>query len=149
MTLGKGMRTSRQIRLDHGLRGDPVGQSVFAVLDDSLAGIVSIVGLTGLARCNRSVVDKVQKVLAIAGNEGNLLTVLTESIELVLECSLELLTGDVRQLSFRYEGLCLCTNQFLLENNNARRVGVLVLELGNLVGDLLLACTVSDKFLVT
>ena len=110
-------------------------------MDDSLAGIVSVIGLAGLARSNRSVIDQVQEVLAVAGNDSHLLAVLTECIELVLEGSLDLLTGDVRELSLRYKGLGLSTNQFLLENNNAGRFRVLVLELGNFVGDLLLACT--------
>lgn len=84
-------------------------------------------------------------MLTVAGNDSNLLTVLTESVELVLEGGLELLTGDVGQLSLGDEGLGLSTDQFLLENDDARRVGVLILELGDLVGDLLLACDRSVR----
>jgi hypothetical protein len=40
------------------------------------------------------------------------------------------------------EGLGLGTDKLLLENNDLGRVGLLVLELSNLVGDLLLACDV-------
>lgn len=140
LTLGESTGTGRQVRLDNCLRRNPVGQGVFAILDDGLAGVVSIIGLTGLAGGDRGVINKVQKVLAVAGNDSDLLAVLSESVELVLEGALELLTGDVGQLSLGDEGLGLSTDQFLLENDNARRVGVLVLELGDLVGDLLLAC---------
>lgn len=112
-------------------------------MNDSLAGIISIVGLAGLAGSDRSVVDQVQEVLAIAGNESNFLAVLTESVELVLEGGLELLTGDVGQLGLRDEGFGLGTDQLLFEDNDARRVWLLVLELGDFVGDLLLAYMTS------
>lgn len=62
-----------------------------------------------------------------------------ESVELVTEGSLELLAGDVGKLSLCDEGLGLCTDKLLLENDNSRRVWLLVLELGDLIGDLLLA----------
>jgi hypothetical protein len=42
-------------------------------------------------------------------------------------------------LSFGDERLGLGADEFLLENDNARGVGVLVLQLGDLIGDLLLA----------
>ena len=119
MALREGTGAGRQVRLDHCFGRDPVGQSIFAVLDDSLAGIVSVIGLAGLARSNRSVIDQVQEVLAVTGNDSHLLAVLTECIELVLEGSLDLLTGDVRELGLRYKGLGLGTNQLLLEDNNA------------------------------
>lgn len=112
-------------------------------MNDSLAGIISIVGLAGFAGSDRSVVDQVQEVLAVAGNESNLLAVLTESVELVLEGGLELLTGDVGQLGLRDEGFGLGTDQLLFEDNDARRVWLLVLELGDFVGDLLLAYMTS------
>ena len=62
-----------------------------------------------------------------ASNDGELLAVLLESIELVSEGCLQLFTGDVGKLSLRNEGLCLCTDKLLLENNDARAVGLLVL----------------------
>lgn len=78
-------------------------------------------------------------MLAVASDDGHLLAVLTECIELVLESCLELLASDVGKLSLGYEGLGFCANQLLLENHDPRRVWVLVLELGDLIGDLLLA----------
>jgi hypothetical protein len=42
-------------------------------------------------------------------------------------------------LSLSDEGLGLSTDKLLLENDNLGRVGFLVLELSDLVGDLLLA----------
>jgi hypothetical protein len=78
-------------------------------------------------------------VLAIAGNNSNLLTVLPQSIELVGVCGLDLLAGYVGQLGLGNKGLSLGTDKLLLENDDLGRVGLLVLELSNLVGDLLLA----------
>jgi hypothetical protein len=66
--------------------------------------------------------------------------VLAHSIELVGEGGLELLAGDVGQLGLCDQGLGLGTDKLLLENDNLGRVGLLVLELCNLVGNLLLAC---------
>lgn len=78
-------------------------------------------------------------MLSVAGNNGKLLAVLAHSIKLVSESGLELLTGDVGQLGLSDEGLGFSAHKFLLKNNNLGGVGLLVLQLGNLVGDLLLA----------
>lgn len=64
---------------------------------------------------------------------------LAKGIELVAEGSLELFTGDVRELSLSDERLGLSTDKLLLENDDSWRVWLLVLKLGNLVGNLLLA----------
>jgi hypothetical protein len=79
-------------------------------------------------------------VLAEASDDGELLRVLTESIKLVSKGSLELLAGDVGELGLGDERLGLGSNELLLENNNLGAVGLLVLELSNLISDLLLAC---------
>ena len=84
-------------------------------------------------------------MLPEAGNDGELLTVLLESIELVSESSLELLTSDIGKLSFCDKGLCLSTDKFLFENNDAGAVGLLVFELSDLIGDLLLAYTALNR----
>ena len=78
-------------------------------------------------------------MLPEASNDGKLLAMLLESIELVSESSLELLTSDIRKLSLRDEGLCLSTDKLLLENNDAGAVRLLVFELSDLIRDLLLA----------
>ena len=78
-------------------------------------------------------------MLAKASNDGKLLAVFLKSIELIGESCLELLTGDVGKLGFCNEGLGLSTDKLLLENNDARAVRLLVFELSNLIGDLLLA----------
>ncbi len=59
---------------------------------------------------------------------------------MVVEGRLELLAGNVGELSLGNERLGLGTDELLLENDNLGAVGLLVLELGDLVGDLLLAC---------
>ena len=98
VALGEGAGALRETRLDHGLGGDPVGEGILAVLDDGLGGIVAVVGVAGLAGSDGGVVDQVEEVLAVASDDGDLLTVLAERIELVLECCLDLLAGDVGQL---------------------------------------------------
>lgn len=131
--------TRRQLAGDGGVGGDPIGQGVLAVLDDSLGGFVTVIGGTGLAWSDRSLVHEFQQVFTESGNDGELLAVLTQGIKLIRVCCLELLTRNVGQLSFSDQRFRLSTDEFLLENDNLGRVGLLEFEVGNLVGDLLLA----------
>ena len=139
-TLGESARASGKLGADGGVLLDPVGEGILAVLDDGLGGLVAVVGLAGLARSDRGVVDELEEVLAVAGNDGHLLAVLAERIELVGEGGLQLLAGDVGELGLSDERLGLGADKLLLEDNDLGAVGLLVLELSNLVGDLLLAC---------
>ncbi len=157
--LGQVARARGELGLDGGVGRDPVGEGVFAVLDDTahahvsnvllsqvrrksirLAGFISIVSVSRLAGCDGSIVDQFEQILAVAGDDGKFLAVLTESIELVGERCLELLARDVGKLSFGDQRLRLGADKLLLEDNNTRAVGFFVFELRNLIGDLLLAC---------
>jgi hypothetical protein len=140
-SLAESAGATRQAALDDGGAGHPVGQGVFAVLDDGLAGLVAVVGGAGLAGSHGVVVDQLEEMGAVAGDNGELLAVLTHGVELVGEGSLELLTSDVAELSFGDQRLGFSADEFLLENDDAGRVWFLVLKLGDLVGDLLLAVT--------
>jgi hypothetical protein len=131
--------TRRKVGSDLRSRRDPVGQRVFAVLNDRLGCFVSVVGVAGLARRHRVVVDELKQVFSVTGDNGNFFTVLADRVELVVECGLQFFAGDVGQLGFRDQGLGLCSDEFLLQDHNTRAVGLLVLELSDLVGDLLLA----------
>lgn len=107
--------------------------------DLRLASLIAVISFTGLSWSYGGIIDKLQKVLPESSNDGKLLAVLLKSIELISESCLELLTGDVRKLSFCDKGFCLSTDKLLLENNNAGAIRLLVLKLSNLIGDLLLA----------
>lgn len=63
-----------------------------------LGSLVAIVSVAGLAGGDGSIVNELEKVLSVAGNDSKLLGVLTESVKLVGEGRLELLTGDVGEL---------------------------------------------------
>lgn len=65
-----------------------------------LAGLVSVICFPRLTGSYRSIIDQLQQVFPVAGDDGKLLAVLTEGIELVSERCLELLTRDVGQLGF-------------------------------------------------
>jgi hypothetical protein len=106
-----------------------------------LASLIAIVGLASFSRGNRVVINKLEEMLAVPRNDSELLAVLTHGVELVSESSLELLAGNVGELSLSNEGLSFGTHELLLKHNNSGRVGLLVLQLGNLVGDFLLACS--------
>jgi hypothetical protein len=82
-------------------------------------------------------------MLPKASNDGNLLGVFAQGVKLVRVCGLDLLTGNVRQLGLGNKRLGLGADELLLENDNLGRIGLLVLELGDVVGDLLLAYTMS------
>ena len=138
-TLGQIPRAGRQLRRDGCVGRHPVGEGILAVLDDGLAGLVSVVRGPGLAGRDGRVVDELEEVLAIASNNGNLLAVLPQSVKLVGVSSLDLLAGDVGQLGFGHQRLGLGADEFLFEDDNLGGVGLFILEMGNLVGDLLLA----------
>jgi len=137
--LRKGAGTGRKLGADGGVLLNPVGEGVLAVLDDGLGGLVSVVGVASLTWSDWGVVDELEKVLTVSGDDGKLLGVLAESIELVVESSLQLLAGDVGKLGLSDERLGLGTDELLLEDDNLWRVWLLVLELSDLVGDFLLA----------
>lgn len=113
--------------------------TTFELKDIRLAGLISIVGIPCLARCNGSVINQFEQVLAVPGDDRKLLAVFTESIELVSKGGLELLTGDVGKLSFGDERLGFGPDKFLFEDDNTRAVGLFVFKLGDLIGNLLLA----------
>jgi hypothetical protein len=108
-------------------------------LDDGLGSLVAVIGWTSLTWGDWGVVNEFQKVLAIAGDDGELLAVFAQSIKLVGVGCLQLLAGNVGELGLSYKGLGFGADKLLLENDNLRGIGLLVLELSDLVGDLLLA----------
>lgn len=154
--LGEGTRAGGDLGGNGRVLLDPVCERVLAVLDDAtsmsvyasiklrknlrLGGLVAVVCLAGLTRGYRGVINELKEVLSVACNDGKLLAVLTHGIELVGESSLQLLTGDVGQLGLGDKGLSLSTDKLLFKDDNLGRVGLLVLQLSDLVGDLLLAC---------
>lgn len=138
-SLAQRARTDRQRRLDHGVGRHPIGQGIFAVLDDGLGGLVSIISVAGLPGSDGIVVNELQQMFAVPGNDGNLLRVFSDGIKLICKGRLELLACDVGQLSLGHQGLGFGADKLLLQHHNSWAVGLLVLELGNLIGDLLLA----------
>lgn len=127
----------------HGrLLRDPVGERVLAVLDNGLASLVAVVRSAGFTWCDGGVVDEFEQMLSVAGDDGHLFAVFAQGVELVGVGGLDLLAGDVGELGFGNEGLCLGTDEFLLEDDYSGGVGFFVLELGDLIGDFLLSCLV-------
>lgn len=142
-TLGEGAGTGGQLGAHGSVLYDPVGEGVLAVLNDTgmmlavagfiwvidvrLASLVAIICVPSLSRRDGGVVDELEKVLSVASNDSQLLTMLAHSIELVVESSLELLACDVGELGLGDQRLGLGANEFLLENNDPRRVRLLVL----------------------
>ena len=109
------------------------------ISDLRLASLVAVIRFAGLSWSHGGVVDKLQKMLPKASNDSELLAVLLESIKLVRESCLQLLTGNVGKLGLCNEGLRLSTDKLLFENHDAGAVGLLVFKLSNLICDLLLA----------
>jgi hypothetical protein len=87
-------------------------------------------------------------VLAKSSNDGQLLAVLSQSVELVGKCGLELLAGDVGQLCFGDKRFGFSTNKLLLEDDDLGGVRLLVFELRDLIGDLLLTYGTVSKVYV-
>ena len=81
--LRQSARACRELGRDGGIGSDPVGEGILAVLNDGLGSLVSVIGWTSLTWGDRGVVNELQKVLSVACNDGELLAVLAEGIELV------------------------------------------------------------------
>jgi hypothetical protein len=152
--LAQSSRARAELGAHDGMAADPVGEGVLAVLDDCFAGLVAVIGISRLAGSDGRVVDEFEEVLAVAGNDSKLLAVLAHRVELVGECRFELLTGDVAQLCFSDKAFGFGADKFLFQYDDAWAVGFFILELGDLVGYLLLAVTrgldrgfnVADRF---
>lgn len=127
----------REIGTDSSIGSDPIGESILTVLDNGLASLISIVSISGLSWGDWSVIYELKEMLSVTSDDCKLLAVFTESIKLVSESSLELLTGDVGELSFGYKRLGFGTNKLLLKDDNLWLVWLLVLELSNLISDFL------------
>lgn len=117
----------------------PVGQRILTVLNDRLGCFVAVIRGTAFARGDGAVIDEFQEVLAVPGDDGEFLAVLAQGIELVGEGSFQFFTCDIAELGLSNQGLGFGADQFLFEDDDAGAVRLLVLELGDLVGDLLLA----------
>lgn len=139
--LRQGAGASGKLRLYCGVLLDPVGKSILTVLDNSLRGLVAVIGIASLARSYRGVVNELKEVLAEPGDNSELLAVLTESVELVSKGGLKLLAGNIRELGLSDKRLGLSADEVLLEYDNFRAVRLLVLELRNLIRNLLLTVT--------
>ena len=82
-TLRQSASTSRELGGNGGVGGNPVGESILAVLNDGFGCLVSVICSAGLTWGDWGVINELQKVLSVTSNDGELLAVLAESIELV------------------------------------------------------------------
>jgi hypothetical protein len=137
--LGQGAGAGGELGGHGCVGGDPVCERILAVLDDGSTSLISVVGLSRLAGSDGRVVNELEQVFTVAGNDGDLFRVLSKSVELVRVGCLDLLAGNVGELSLGNEGLGFGADKLLLQDNNLGRVGLLVLELSNLIRDLLFA----------
>lgn len=104
------------------------------------ACLISVIRRPRLSWRYGRIVHQLEQVLTEAGDNGHLLAMLADRVELVGEGGLELLARDVAQLSLGHQRLGLSPHQLLLQHDNLRAVGLLVLELRDLIGDFLLSC---------
>ena len=65
-------------------------------------------------------------MLSVTSDGSELLAVLAESIELIVECCLNLLARDVRELGLGDQRLGFGADKLLFEDNDSGRVGLLV-----------------------
>ena len=109
-------------------------------------------GRMHVAGHDRGIVNKVQESAGMLCEDDLLLSALNGGCEVVIVCLLELLPGlqslaglkalgegrphDVAELCLGDQTLGLCTYELLLKLDNLGALRLLVLQLGNLVGDL-------------
>lgn len=88
-------RAHRELGADGSLLCDPVGKGVFTVLDNGFTSLVPVVRRARLARRHWGVVNELKQVFAVARDNGDLLAVLAQSIELICICGLNLLACNI------------------------------------------------------
>ena len=107
--LREGAGAGGELGGDGGVGRDPVCEGVFTFLDDTgrgelvdafpkrvfeeqrclrFAGLVPVVRVAGFSWSDRGIVDQLQQVLSVTGDDGDFLAVLAESVELVGKCRL-------------------------------------------------------------
>lgn len=116
--------------------GDPSLELVFSVVENISCGLGVSKGRMCVSRDNRSVVDKVEQLSCVLGQQDLLLGTLNDGGGVKIVGLLELLTGDVGELGLGDERLGFCADQLLFEGDDLGRAGLLVLELLDLVEDL-------------
>jgi hypothetical protein len=127
--------------------GSPGSELVFGDVQDFSCSLGVRECGVDISRNDRSVVNEVEQLSCVLGQQDLLLGALDDSGGVKVVGLLELLAGDVGKLGLGDEGLSLCADELLLEGDNLDRAGLLVLELLDLVGNLnssvsMLACRV-------
>jgi len=69
-TLAEGSGTSGELGGDGSVGSNPVGQRIFAVLDDGFGGFISVVCGASLTGGDGSVINKFEEMLAEASDDG-------------------------------------------------------------------------------
>ena len=89
-----------------------------------------------ISRDNGSIIDEVEQLSCVLGQQDLLLGALDDSGGVKVVSLLELLAGDVGKLCLGDERLSLCADELLLEGDNLDRAGLLVLQLLDFIGNL-------------
>lgn len=121
---------------DGGKVGLPLSQLNLSLVEDVLSHLGVLEGRVGITRNDGGVVKQLEQRAGVLGKQDLLLGALDDGSSVDVVCLLELLAGDVGQLSLGDKRLGLCTDKLLLEGDDLGRAGLLVLELLDLVLDL-------------
>jgi len=116
--------------------GSPGSELVFGNVQNFSCGLSVGEGGVDISRDNGSVIDEVEQLSCVLGQQDLLLGALDDSGGVKVVSLLELLAGDVGKLSLGDERLSLCADELLLESDNLDRAGLLVLQLLDLIGNL-------------
>lgn len=101
--------------------------------------------LVGVSRNYGGIVKQVQQLSGLFGQQDLLLGALDDGSGLEVVGFLQLLAGDVGQLSLGDKRLCFSTDELLLKGHNLGRGGFLVLQLLDLILDLWVELALSPR----
>lgn len=108
----------RELGGHNSIRCNPVGESILAILNNGLAGLVSVISLASLTGGDWGVVDEFEEVLSVSCDDGDLLAVLAQSIKLVCVGGLDLFASDVGQLGLGDKRFGLGSHELLFEDDD-------------------------------
>lgn len=134
---GHGVNTkATSVGVDRLNVGSPGSEFVLGYVEHISCGLGVREGRVHVSRNDGSVINKIEQLSCILGQQDLLLGTLNDGSGVEVVCLLELLTGDVGELGFGDKRLGLCADKLLLESDNLDRAGLLVLQLLDFVRDL-------------
>lgn len=111
----------------------PGSETFLGIIQCLPCGLRAVVCGTFLSGNNGGIVEEIDELSCLGGEQDLLLGALNDGCSVKIVSFLELLSGDVGELGFGDERLCLSADKLLLKGDELRGFGLFVFELLDLI----------------